>query len=269
MPASKAMEPRIHPTAVIEPGAELGDEVSVGAYAYVGRDVRLGAGCALHHHATVDGATSLGERCEVYPYACLGLRTQDLKFKGGRPGLSVGARNVFREFVTVHSATDDGNFTVIGDDNYFLCYVHVAHDCVLGSHIIASNNATFAGHVKVGDHVVFGGMGGMHQFGRVGEYAMVAAMAKVVQDVPPYMLADGNPAVIRTINKIALDRAGFTPEQVERVKAAYRILYRSGLNRSQALEQLSARHDAESAEIAAFIDFARKSERGFCPAPAD
>jgi UDP-N-acetylglucosamine acyltransferase len=263
------MPAAIHPTAIVEPGAELGADVSIGAYAYVGARVQLGDGCVLHHHATVDGLTSLGGQCEVFPYACLGLKTQDLKFKGGTPGTRIGARNVFREFVTVHAATNDGDFTILGDDNHLLAYVHVAHDCRLGGHIVASNNATFAGHVHVGDHVVVGGFGGVHQFCRVGHYAMIAAVAKVVQDVPPFMLADGNPAVIRTFNKVAVERAGFSVEQIDRVKAAYKLLYRSGLNRSQALEQLAARPDAGAPEIAAFLEFARVSERGFCPPPAE
>jgi UDP-N-acetylglucosamine acyltransferase len=259
----------IHPLAIIEPGAELGIDVVVGAYAFVGARARIGDGCTLHHHATVDGLTTLGEKCEVFPYACLGLKTQDLKFKGGLPGTRIGARNVFREFVTVHAATNDGDFTVIGDDNLLLAYVHVAHDCVVGNHLIASNNAGLAGHVVIDDHVVIGAYGGLHQFSRVGRHAMVGGMSKVVQDVPPYFIADGNPAVIRGVNKIGLERAGFSPEQFERVKGAYRILYRSGLNRSQALDQLKARPDAASEEIAAFVQFAAASERGFCPAPSD
>ena len=152
----------IHPTAIIEPGAVLGEGVSVGAYAYVGARLTLGAGCAVHHHGTVDGFTTMGERCEVFPHACVGLKTQDLKYAGGTPGTRIGARNVFREFVTVHAATKDGDFTVIGDDNLFLAYCHVAHDCVIGNKVIASNNATFAGHVVVGDHVIVGGFGGIH-----------------------------------------------------------------------------------------------------------
>jgi UDP-N-acetylglucosamine acyltransferase len=259
----------IHPQAIVEPGAELGEGVTVGAYAFVGARTRIGDGCAVHHHATVDGPTSLGPGCEVFPYACLGLRTQDLKYKGGWPGTRIGARNVFREFVTVHAATSDGAFTVVGDDNLFLAYAHVAHDCVVGSHVIASNNAGLAGHVVVGDHAVVGAFAGVHQFTRVGRRVMIGAMSKVVQDVPPFLIADGNPAVVRGVNKVGLERAGFAPEQFERVKGAWRILYRSGLNRSQALEQLAARPDAATEEIAAFIRFAAASERGFCPAPAD
>lgn len=259
----------VHPTAVIETGAQLGSAVMVGAYAYVGAHVQLGDGCVVHHHATVDGRTTIGPACEFFPYACVGLKTQDLKFTGGRPGLRVGARNVFREFCTVHTATNDGDFTVIGNDNHFLAYTHVAHDCVLGSHIVASNGATLAGHVHLGDHVVIGGYGGIHQFCRVGRYAMISACAKVVKDVPPFMLADGTPAEVRGINRIGLERAGFSAEQLERVKSAYKTLYRSGYNRSQALTELEARADAHTAEVAELLAFAQASERGLSPGGDD
>lgn len=254
----------IHPTAVVSPDAQLGASVTIGAFALVGEEVVLGDGCVVHHHATVDGFSQLGPACEVFPYACLGLKTQDLKFKGGRPGVRAGARNVFREFVTLHAATEDGDFTVVGDDNHFLCYTHIAHDCVFGSHIVASNNATFAGHVVVEDHVVVGGFGGVHQFCRVGHRAMVGAVSKVVQDVPPFMIVDGNPAVVRTFNKVGLERAGFSREQLDRVKLVFKTLYRSGMNRTQALEQLRSHGDGNSEEVAAVIRFAENSERGLC-----
>jgi UDP-N-acetylglucosamine acyltransferase len=256
------MATRIHPTAVIETGACLGDEVEIGALAYVGPQVVLGDGTRLHHHASVDGNTILGKGCELFPYACIGGKTQDLKYKGGDPGLRVGDRNVFREFTTVHGATADGAFTVVGDDNTLLAYTHVAHDCVLGSRIIMSNYAGLAGHVTVGDHVVIGGFGGVHQFCRVGPYAMIGGAAKVVQDVPPWMIAEGGPAVVRAINRVGLERGGFSPEQLERVKLIHRVLYREGLNRSQALEKLAAHPQAASAEFAAILHFAKSSERG-------
>lgn len=258
----------LHPTAIIEPGAGLGAGVEVGAYAFIGARAQLGDGCIVHHHATVDGLTVLGAGCELFPYACIGLKTQDLKFRGGQPGLRVGSHNVFREFVTVHAATNDGDFTVIGNHNHFLAYTHVAHDCVLGSHIIASNSATLAGHVHLGDHVVIGGFGGVHQFCRIGRYAMISACAKVVKDVPPFMLADGTPAEIRGFNRIGLERGGFSAEQLERVKSAYKLLYRSGYNRAQALTELAARADANTPEIAELIAFAGASERGLTPGSA-
>jgi UDP-N-acetylglucosamine acyltransferase len=255
----------IHPTAVVDPTAQLGAEVDIGPLCYVGPGVRLGDRTRLHHHASVEGDTWLGEACEVFPYACIGGKTQDLKFKGGNPGVRIGARNTFREYFTVHAATNDGEFTTLGDDNTFLAYGHIAHDCRLGSHIVMSNAVSIAGHVVIEDHVVVGGVSGVHQFCRVGAYAMVSAYAKVVQDVAPFFIADGQPAAIRAINKIGLERKGFTPEQLDRVKAVHRILFREGLNRSQALEKLAADERASTPEFARMLAFAEASERGLAP----
>lgn len=255
----------IHPTAVVDPAAQLGADVEIGPLCYVGPDVRLGDRTRLHHHASVEGDTWLGEACEVFPYACIGGKTQDLKFKGGKPGVRIGARNVFREYFTVHAATNDGDFTRVGDDNTFLAYGHIAHDCVIGSHIVASNGMMLAGHVTVEDHVVIGGYGGVHQFCRIGAHAMLSATAKLVHDLPPYFIADGAPAVVRAYNKIGLERRGHTVEQIERVRRAFRILYRDGLNRTQALEKLAAHEDAVTPEFARLLTFAKDSERGLAP----
>ncbi len=259
------MAANIHPTAVVEPGAQLGAGVEIGALAYVGAGVVLGDGTRLHHHASVEGFTTLGRSCEVFPYACIGGKTQDLKFKGGRPGLRAGDRNVFREYVTVNAATLDGGFTVLGSDNTVLAYSHIAHDCVLGSHIVMSNAISMAGHVTVEDHVVIGGAAGIHQFCRIGAHAMLSAMAKLVQDLPPFFIADGTPAEVRAFNKVGLERSGYTAEQLERVKQVYRILYRDGLNRSQALAKLAAHESAATAEFSRVITFAQQSERGLAP----
>lgn len=259
------MAARIHPTAIVEPGAQLGPDVEIGAYAYVGGTAVIGDGGRLHHHATVEGNTVLGRSCEIFPYACIGARTQDLKHKGGNPGLRVGDRNVFREYVSVHCATNDGDFTRIGDGNNILAYGHVAHDCLLGNGIVMSNGAVLAGHVVVGDYAVLGGYAGVHQFCRIGEHAMLSACAKLVQDLPPFFTADGVPATVRAFNKEGLKRRGYTPEQLERVKQIYRILYRDGLNRTQALEKLAAHEVAASAEFTRVLAFARQSDRGLVP----
>jgi UDP-N-acetylglucosamine acyltransferase len=256
------MANRIHPTAVIEDGVELGSDVEIGPFAFVGTGVRLGDGTRLHHHAGVEGDTVLGPGCEVFPHASIGAKTQDLKFKGGRPGTRIGARNVFREYVSVHAATNDGEFTRIGDDNHFLAYGHIAHDCVIGSHVVTSNAVSIGGHVVLEDHVVLGGMAGIHQFCRIGAHAMVSAYAKVVQDIVPFMIADGQPAVIRAFNKVGLERRGFTPEQVERVKQVFRVFFRDGLNRTQALEKLRANPQAGTAEFQRVLAFAETCERG-------
>jgi len=261
------MSANIHATAIVEPGAVLEQDVEIGAYAFVGAEVKLGRGVRLHHHASVEGNTELGAACEVFPYACIGGKTQDLKFGGGNPGLRVGERNVFREYVTIHCATKDGAFTRLGSDNTLLASCHVAHDCVLGSHIVMSNGVVLAGHVVVEDCVVIGGYGGVHQFCRIGAYAMLSAFGKLVHDLPPFFIADGMPAEVRAINRVGLERNGFTGGQIERVKQIHRVLYREGLNRSQALEKLAAHESAGTEEFRRMLEFARASQRGLAPAP--
>jgi len=262
------MATTIHPTAIIESGAELDEGVAVGAYCVVGAQVQLGAGTVLHHHACVEGRTQLGRNNEIFPFALIGSKTHDLKFRGGHPGLRIGDRNVFREYVTVHLATKDGEFTVLGEDNVVLAYSHVAHDCQVGSHLVMSSHAALAGHVIVGDHVNVGWNAGIHQFCRLGAHSMVGACAKVVQDVPPFMIADGNPAKVRTINKVGLERSGFTAEELALARAIYKILYREGLNRSQAREQLRAHPQAAHALTRAMIEFAGQSQRGLAAGSA-
>ena len=256
------MASQIHPTAIIEPGAQIGADVVIGAYAYVGAKVALGDGTVLHHHANVEGRTTVGKNCEVFPFTCIGTKTHDLKFTGGEPGLLIGDRNVFREYVSIHGATKADEFTRIGDDNVFLAYSHVAHDCVVGNHLVMSAQSALAGHVVVEDHVNIGWGSGVHQFCRLGAFAMISAMSKVVQDVPPYLIVDGNAAIARAINKVGLERNGFTPEQVERAKNLFRLFYRAGLNRTQAVEAIRAHEHVNTGEYQHFLSFVGDSERG-------
>lgn len=265
MPADsllKAGAPQIHPTAVVEEGAQLGAGVIIGAYAYVGGEVVLGDNCHLHHHATVEGWSTLGKNCELFPYSCVGTRTQDLKYRGGRPGLKVGDDNTFREFCTVHAATADGDFTVIGHGGLFLAYTHVAHDCIVGDKVILSNAATLAGHVQLEDFVIIGGLSGVHQFCRIGTRAMIGGCAKVEKDIPPFFMCDGHPAAVHGVNTVGLQRAGFAEESIARIKQAHRILYRSGLNRSQAMEKLAEHPEATTPELQTILVFAQNSDRG-------
>ena len=256
------MAKQIHPTAIIEPGAKLGEDVVIGAYAFVGGQSAIGDRTVLHHHASVEGNTTVGAQCEIFPFTCIGSKTQDLKYKGGNPGVRIGDRNVLREYVSVHGATKDGEFTVIGNDNTILAYCHVAHDCQLGSHIIASNSVGLAGHVIVEDHVALGAKCGVHQFCRIGAFAMVGAMSKIVQDVPPYIIADGNPAIARSINKVGLERNGFAIDRLEAVKQAFRVFYRAGHNRTQAFEKMHAHSLGASEDFKRFLTFVERSERG-------
>lgn len=257
MPAAE-----IHPLAHVSPEAELGDGVTIGPWAFIGPQVRLGAGTTVGHHATVDGNTHLGTDNRVHPYAYIGGLTQDLKYQGGETRLRIGDDNNFREFCTVHAATPDGGETRIGSHNHFLAYTHIAHDCIVGNHIVMSNNGTLAGHVEVGDHVVIGGLTAVHQFCKIGTYAMLGGCSKVVQDVPPYMIAEGNPARVRTINKVGLERAGFPTEDLKAIRYLHRVVYRDGLNHSQAIERLRTSEHGENAILQQFLAFLSRSERG-------
>ena len=256
------MATQIHPQAIVEEGAELGENIVVEAFVYIGAQARVGDDCHLRHHATVEGDVELGKENQVHPYALVGGMTHDLKYKGGQPKLRVGDRNVFREYVTAHVATNPEDATVIGSDNAFLAYSHVAHDCNLGDHLVMSSHSAFGGHVEVGDYVNVGWGAGVHQFCRLGRHCMVAACAKLVQDVPPFMLADGTPAEVRSINKVGMERADFPSDEIEAARSAYKTLYRSGLNRSQALAELEEVSSVDSSIVREIATFARESDRG-------
>ncbi|MCH6256600.1 acyl-ACP--UDP-N-acetylglucosamine O-acyltransferase [Puniceicoccaceae bacterium K14] len=257
------MATKIHPLAVVDPKATIADDVEIGPFAVIGPEVTIGRGTKIWNHATVWGYTFIGEECEIFPYASIGMITQDLKFAGGRPGTKIGDRNRFREYVTVHSADKDGEFTVLGNDNYLLAYCHVGHDCIIGNNLIASNGATFGGHVTVEDNVIVGGGGtAFHQFCHIGKFSFTGGCAKVEQDIPPFMLGDGHPAKIRTFNKVGLERQGFDARQLSAVKFLFKAFYWEGKNRQQALEAVEASEFAEMAEAKHFCDFVRKSERG-------
>jgi UDP-N-acetylglucosamine acyltransferase len=256
------METSVHPTAIIENGAELDQGVNVGAYAYIGAFAKIGSGTHIMHHATVDGNTVLGKANEVHPYAYVGGKTHDLKYKGGVQNLKIGDRNVFREFTTVHCATAEGLLTELGNDNVILSYSHIAHECVVGDHLIMSSHAALGGHVQVGNHVNIGWGSGIHQHCRVGDHAMVGASSLAVQDIPPYVIANGNPAKSRTINKIGLERSGFTQEQISAIRNVYRLFYKKQLNRSQAIEALKETDLLNVGEVKHFCSFIESSERG-------
>jgi len=251
----------IHPSAIIHPKANLGADCQIGPYCVIGEHVQLGDGCKLHSHVVIDGHTQLGRRNEIFPFSAIGLKTQDLKWKGGVTHTEIGDDNVFREYVTIHSATDDGGVTRVGSHNNLLAYTHVAHDCTLGSHIIMSNNATLAGHITVEDHVVMGGFAAAHQFCRIGKMAMIGGYTKVVQDIVPFTITDGNPAAARTLNKIGMQRNGVSEESQTALRQAYKILFREGLTLAKAIE-LMEKDLPPSAEVKHLIEFIRSSERG-------
>lgn len=251
----------IHTTAVVHPNAKIGEGCQIGPYCIIGEHVTLGADCKLHSHVVIDGHTTLGSGNEIFPFASIGLKTQDLKWKGGTTWTRIGDKNTFREYVTVHSATSDGDATVIGSENNILAYCHIAHDCQLGNHIVMSNVGTLAGHVTVEDHAIIGGLAAVHQFCRIGTMAIIGGCSKVVQDVPPYMLADGNPAETRTVNKVGMERNGVTEEAQGAMKQAYKIIFRDGLTISNALVRIEAELP-KLPEVLHLLQFARSSERG-------
>jgi UDP-N-acetylglucosamine acyltransferase len=251
----------IHSTAIIHPGAQIGSNCDIGPFCIVGENVVLGNDCKLHSHVVIDGHTRLGEANEIFPFACIGLKTQDLKWKGGVTRTEIGDHNTFREYVTVHSATSDGEVTVVGSHNHILAYCHLAHNVTLGSHVIMSNVATLAGHVTVEDHAVVGGLAAVHQFCRIGKFAMIGGCSKVVQDVPPFMIADGNPAETRTINKVGMERHGVSESAQAAMKQAYKILFREGLSISNALAKIE-QELPPLPEVAHLVQFVRASERG-------
>jgi UDP-N-acetylglucosamine acyltransferase len=255
------MASRIHPTAVIDPSAEIGADVEIGPYCVVHAGVRLGDGCWLQNHVTLAGPLTVGKGNRFFAFGSIGQQTQDLKYKGEPTYCEIGDDNTFREFVTVHRGTGSDDKTVIGSHNNFLSYAHIAHDCKVGNHCIFSNNGTLAGHVVVGDHVILGGLSAVHQFCRVGNGAMTGGCTKIVQDLPPHMIADGNPAAVRSVNTVGMQRHGYSDAAVRVVKEAHRLLYRKDLNVQQALGELRAMEDVEGL-LGELIAFVESSERG-------
>jgi UDP-N-acetylglucosamine acyltransferase len=251
----------IHSTAIVHPNAKVASSCEIGPYCVIGENVVLGEKCRLHSHVVIDGHTKLGNENEIFPFASIGLKTQDLKWKGGVTRVEIGDGNTFRECVTVHSATGDGEVTHVGSRNTILAYCHIAHNCTLGDKIIMSNVATLGGHVTVGDHAVIGGLAAVHQFCRIGKLAMIGGCSKVVQDVPPFMIADGNPAETRTVNKIGMERNGVSEEAQNALKQAYKILFREGFSISNALVKIEKELPLLP-EILHLIQFVRASERG-------
>lgn len=251
----------IHSTAVIQEGAQIGEGCRIGPYCVIGPNVTLGTGCELHSHVVIDGHTEIDSENAFYPFASIGLRTQDLKWNGGTTWTRIGSNNTFREYVTVHSASGDGDATVIGSHNNLLAYTHVAHDCQLGDHIIMSNVGTLAGHVTVEDRAIVGGLAAVHQFCRIGTMSIIGGCSKVVQDVPPYMMVDGNPAATRTLNKEGLKRNGVSEDTQKSMRQAYRILFRSEQTFTNAVKQVRA-DVASSSELEHLLAFIESSERG-------
>lgn len=252
----------IHPSAIIDAQAEIADGVSIGAYSVIGAQVRIGRGTKIASHVVIDGPTQIGEDNEIFQFASIGAVPQDKKYKGEPTELIIGDRNVIREGCTFNRGTiQDKGKTVIGNDNWIMAYVHIAHDCIVGNNTVFANNATLAGHVDIRDYVILGGFTLVHQFCVIGEYAFTGMGSSIGKDVPPYVMVAGAPAEPRGINAEGLRRNQFSPEAIQRIREGYRLLYRQHLSLQDALTEMEQQY-GEFADIQRLLDFCRHTERG-------
>lgn len=252
----------IHQTAIIDPSAKIADNVEIGAYSIIGADVEIDSGTWIGPHVVINGPTKIGKDNRIFQFASIGEQPQDLKYDGQPTKLEIGDRNTIREYVSFNRATvEDAGTTRIGSDNLFMAYVHVAHDCQLGNHLVLANGATLAGHVKIGDHAILGGFTLVHQFSRIGSHCLTSMGSAVNRDVPPYVIVSGNYAKPIGINKEGLKRRGFSPEVMRAVQNAYKIMVRSHKPREQALQEVQSLVE-QHAEVKQFVDFILASERG-------
>ena len=256
----------IHPTALVDAGAQIDASVTIGPYAVIGPHVVLGAGTTVGAHCVIEGHTTIGRDNRIFQFASLGAAPQDKKYAGEPTRLVIGDRNTIREFCTFNTGTvQDQSVTRIGDDNWVMAYVHIAHDCVVGNQTILANNATLAGHVQVDDYAIIGGLTGIHQFTKVGAHVMAGFASHISQDVPPFMMVDGNPLAVRGLNLEGLRRRGFSPERLAAIKQMHRLLYRQGLTLEaahSAIAALPAAHPEAAADIALLLAFLNTSARG-------
>jgi UDP-N-acetylglucosamine acyltransferase len=254
----------IHPTAIVDPQSKIADSAEIGPYCIIGPEVEIGAGTHLKAHVYIEGPTSIGEENLFYPYSSIGVASQDLKYHGERAETRIGHRNKIREFVTIHRGTEGGGrVTSVGSDTLLMAYVHIAHDCEVGDHVILVNGVTLAGHVTIGDWVELSAFCGVHQFCRVGRHAFVGPHTVVTQDVLPYSLTvSERENKIFGANRVGLERRGFAKETIETLQTSFRLLTRAGLNTTQAIDRIVS-ETPPTAEVAEMINFIRSSERGF------
>ncbi len=253
----------IHPTAIVSPKAELADGVEVGPFSIIGDNVKIGEGTKIGPSVSIEGWTRIGKKCQILKGAVIGTPAQDVRYKGGRSFVEIGDNNLIREYVTIHRGTDEDSVTHIGNDNFLMAFCHIAHNCWVGDHVVIANMGTLAGYVRIEDRVIIGGLTAVHQYVRIGAYAMVGGCAKVVKDIPPFTLADGHPAHLWGLNVIGLRRANFPSWVRNCLNRAYKILFRSGLNTTQALEKIE--NELEGiAEVEYLCKFIRTSRRGIC-----
>jgi UDP-N-acetylglucosamine acyltransferase len=254
---------KAHPTAIIHPNARVGESVTIGPYSLIGENVELGEGTEVMSHTVIDGATRIGRNNRIFPFASIGLAPQDLKYRGEPTRVEIGDGNTIREFVTIHRGTAEGDgVTTIGHHNLLMAYVHIAHDCKLGNYIIMANGASLAGHIEIQDHATVGPFCGIHQFTRIGTYCFLGAFSAVNQDILPYSKTTApRPLGVYGANKLGLERCGLTPSDIKDLDAAFRLLSRSKLNTTQALEAIEAR-GLQSPHVKVLVEFIKSSKRG-------
>lgn len=253
---------KIHPTAIISKNAliEEDDSIEIGPYAIIEENVAIRKGCKIGPNVHIHGYTDIGRGCKIFTGAVIGSTTQDLKYRGGKTYLKIGEENTIREFVTINTGTAEGDTTSIGNNNLIMAYVHIAHNCTIGNNVVMANASTLAGYVIVDDFAIIGGLVGIHQFCRVGSYSIIGGCSKITKDIIPFVVADGHPAIPYGINKIGLKRKNFSSEKIAHIEDIYKVLFRSGLNVSEAMKELENMQRTE--EIAYLIDFIKSSKRG-------
>ena len=252
----------IHPTAIVHPSAELDSTVQVDPYAIIGEQVTIGANTRVGAHVVIDGCTKIGKDNHIFPGAAIGLEPQDLKYKGANSLVKIGDRNKIREYVTINKATEAEEATVIGNDNLLMAYSHVAHNCLIADQVIIANSVAMAGHVNIESQAIISGVLGIHQFVHIGKMAMVAGMSRISRDVPPYMLIEGNPARVRSLNLIGLKRKGLDSSEIKQLKAAFKLLYKEGLPITTAISKLATIADSEYVQhLQAFLEASTASGR--------
>ena len=252
----------IHPTAIINPKAEIDSNVEIGPYSIIGKNVFIGSGTVIGPHVVVDSYVTIGADCNIFQYAAIGAAPQSLKFEGGETYVKIGRGTIVREFVTIHRGTEfGGGITEVGEENLLMAYTHIAHDCKTGRKVVLSNNATLAGHITIGDNATVGGLVAIHQFVRIGDYAFIGGKSAVVKDVPPYVIVSGDRAKLHGLNRVGLKRHGFSKNTLSSLKKAYRIIFRIGLTMNEAIERVRAEVE-QIPEVVNFIDFIKSSQRG-------
>jgi len=252
----------IHPTAIVDPRAELDSDVQVGPYAIIREDVSIGSGSQIGSHVVIEPFVSIGRDCRIFHFASIGATPQSLKFEGEKTYVKIGRGTIIREFVTIHRGTGfGGGITEIGEQNFLMAYTHIAHDCKTGRMVVMANNATLAGHITIGDYATVGGLTAIHQFVKVGDYAFIGGKSAVVKDIPPFVIAAGDRARLHGMNSVGLKRHGFTQNTINELKKVYRIIFRIGLTRNEALERVKAEVE-QIPEVVKFLEFIQSSQRG-------